>query len=63
MHLKKPDLTETYPAFILSEGKIDHLFVGKICSKLDITLETPSIITNLIMLFFLMTTGCILEID
>ena len=39
MHLKKPDLTETYLAFILSEGKDDCPFVGKSCSKLGITLE------------------------
>ena len=44
MHLKKPDLTETYLAFILSEGKDDCPFVGKSCSKLGITLEISSII-------------------
>ena len=40
MHLKKPDLTETYPAFILAEGKVDRLFICKSCNKLRITLDT-----------------------
>ena len=40
MHLKKLDSTETYPTFIISEGKVDHLFIGKSFSKLDITLDT-----------------------
>ena len=39
MHLKTPDLNETYPAFILSEGKVDHLFIGKTCIKLGTTLD------------------------
>ena len=39
MHLKTPDLNETYPAFILSEGKVDHLFIGKTCIKLVTTLD------------------------
>ena len=29
-------MTETYPAFILSEGKVNRVFIGKSCSKLDI---------------------------
>ena len=39
--LKKPDLTESYPAFILSEaeGKVDCHFIGKSCSKIGLTLD------------------------
>ena len=60
---KKPDLTETYPAFILqSDRKVDSLFIGKNCSKLGITLET---INNYQSnnVYFALTNGCILEID
>ena len=60
---KKPDLTETYPAFILlSDRKVDSLFIGKNCSKLGITLDT---INNYQSNndFFALTNGCILEID
>ena len=52
MHLKNPDLTETYPVIILSEGKVNRIFIGKSCGKFGITLDIPSIITNLIMFFF-----------
>ena len=52
MHLKNPDLTETYPVIILSEGKVNRIFIGKGCGKFGITLDIPSIITNLIMFFF-----------
>ena len=49
---KKPDLTETYPAFILlSDRKVDSLFIAKNCSKLGITLHTrcgDSICTKLL---------------
>ena len=38
---KKPDLTETYPAFILlSDKEVDSLFIGKNCSKLGKALHT-----------------------
>ena len=60
MHLKNPDLTETYPAIILSEGKVNHIFIGKICSKLDITLDTINIY-QCNNVFFCLTNGCILE--
>ena len=60
---KKPDLTETYPAFILlSDRKVDSLFIGKNCSKLGITLDTINNYQSNSD-FFALTNGCILEID
>ena len=61
---KKPDLTETYPAFLLlpdTDRKVDSLFIGKNCSKLGITLDTLNNQSN--NDFFALTNGCILEID
>ena len=60
---KKPDLTETYSAFILlTDRKDDSLFIGKNCSKLGITLHTiNSYQSN--NDFFALSNGCILQID
>ena len=61
---KKPDLTETYPAFILlSDRKVDSLFIGKNCRKLGIT--SSDTINNYQSNndFFALTNSCILEID
>ena len=41
----------------LSEGKVNHIFIGKSCSKLVITLGT----INNYQFFFSVTNGCILE--
>ena len=59
---KKPDLTETYPAFLLlPDRKVDSLFIGKNCSKLGITLDTLNNYQSNND-FFALTNGCILEI-
>ena len=59
---KKPDLTETYPAFLLLPNrKVDSLFIGKNCSKLGITLDTLNNYQSNND-FFALTNGCILEI-
>ena len=61
---KKPDLTESYPAFLLlpdTDRKVDSLFISKNCSKLGITLDTLNNQSN--NDFFALTNGCILEID
>ena len=50
-------MTETYPAFILSEGKVNHNFIGKSCSKFDITLDTINNYQSNV--FFSLTNGCI----
>ena len=56
-------MTETYPAFILvSDRKVDSLFIGKTCSKLGITLHTINSYQSNNDVFAL-TNGCILEID
>ena len=57
MHLKKknPDLTRTYPAFTLSEGEVDCLFIGKSCSKFGIILDTINNYPSNIFFFFLKT--------
>ena len=59
---KNPELTETYPAFILlTDRKVDSLFIGKNCSKLGITLHTINSYQS--NDFFALTNGCILQID
>ena len=52
-------MTETYQAIILSEGKVNQIFIGKSCSKLDITLVTINNYQSNV--FFSFTNGCILE--
>ena len=37
---KNLDLTQTYPAFILSEGEVDSFFIEKNFNKLGILLDT-----------------------
>ena len=57
---KNPDLTEAYLAFILSEGKVGCIFIGKSCSNLDdITLHTINNYQSNV--FFSLTSGYILE--
>ena len=55
------DLTQTYSAFILSEGELDSFFIEKSLSKLGILLDT--ITNHQFNNVFSLTNGFILEID